>query len=150
MQYFVFHRPKYVPPPQVSSNGAVPVKKQVNLTTKRKATSDTQPAKRIRYDSKPKTQESTQVAPKQAEEVHVATVNIYTAMSEIFNKFWEIEIDPLHSTPFFALITRYNCGPVFNMPDYFDKVIESCTLANIKVNIVVLCSNISELYIFVV
>ena len=59
--------------------------------------------------------------------------NMSEILQEVFNKFWELDIEPEISTPFFSLITRLNCGMTFGMPDFFDKVTDSCTLANIKV-----------------
>lgn len=59
--------------------------------------------------------------------------NLQEIINEIFQKFWELDMDPTVATPFFGVITRHNCGTSFNMPDYFDKIAEACTLANIKV-----------------
>jgi hypothetical protein len=59
--------------------------------------------------------------------------NLYLILNDVFNKIWNLEIEAVLSTPFFGLITRYNCGDVFGMPDYFEKVSEACTLANIQV-----------------
>lgn len=69
--------------------------------------------------------------------------NLFEVLQGVFDVFWDLDIDPAISTPFFAFITRQSCGPSFGMPDYFTKVAEACTLVNIKV-----IPNLGFIYIF--
>lgn len=131
MQYLVFHHPK---PKEQLSSAAIeakynePIKK--TGSKKRGSTGDSQVMKRPRYDKSkaPDTMSSMFV-----DEIQLkAPDNLHPAISEVLNTFWELDIEPQISTPFFALITRHNCGPVFGMGDYFEKVADACTMANIK------------------
>jgi hypothetical protein len=55
-------------------------------------------------------------------------------LERVFQGFWELELAPPSlATPFFGLITRNNCD-VLGLPRFFDKVLESCSLANISVS----------------
>lgn len=69
---------------------------------------------------------------------HRVPENMFEVLQGVFDAFWDLDVDPAISTPFFALITRQSCGPSFGMPDYFSKVTEACTLVNIKVPIVLI------------
>jgi hypothetical protein len=131
VQYLVFHHPK--PKEKQLSNAAMiakynePIKKTGGK--KRASTGDSQPMKRPRYDKSKAVDMSSMFV----DEIEYKTPeNLHTVLTEVFEKFWELDIEPHISTPFFALITRNNCGPVFGMANYFDKITDSCTLANIK------------------
>jgi hypothetical protein len=53
---------------------------------------------------------------------------------EIFDEFWSMEIpDALVASAFFTLITRKTCAGL-GIPDYFDSVMEACTLVDIQVS----------------
>jgi hypothetical protein len=55
-------------------------------------------------------------------------------LEAVFQVFWELELaPPALATPFFGLVTRANCD-VLGLPRFFDKVLESCSLANISVS----------------
>lgn len=75
--------------------------------------------------------------------------NMYEVLQDVFQIFWELDIEPEVSAPFFSLITQHNCGPTFGMPDFFDRITESCTLANIKVDIMMYNLNNTITYIFI-
>lgn len=50
----------------------------------------------------------------------------------VFQVFWDLELEPAAVvTPFFGLITPKNCD-MLGLPRFFDKVVESCSLANIS------------------
>jgi hypothetical protein len=66
-------------------------------------------------------------------QLHRVPENLFEVLQGVFDVFWDLDVDPAISTPFFAFITRQSCGPSFGMPDYFSKVAEACTLVNIKV-----------------
>jgi hypothetical protein len=133
VQYLVFHHPK----PKEQATAAALMAKYNELPKKtgpkkRGSTGDPPAGKRPRYDSKLKGADS--MSSMFVDEIeYKAPENLQTILAEVFNKFWDLEVAPAISTPFFALITRHNCGPVFGMPEYFDKVTDACTLANIKV-----------------
>ena len=57
---------------------------------------------------------------------------LQSRLEEIFKEFWELELDHTLATPFFGLIERHTCDAM-KLPRFFDKVMESCTLANISV-----------------
>lgn len=59
---------------------------------------------------------------------------LYDVIPIIFNEFWEMTFEPKMSVPFFACITPENCTEL-GIPNYFEKIVESCTLANIKVRL---------------
>ena len=102
---------------------------------KRGSASDAPAVKRPRYDKGKGVDTMSSVFVEEIE--YKAPENLHGILLDGFNKFWELDMDPSISTPFFALITRHNCGPVFGLPDYFEKVTDACTLANIKVSFVV-------------
>jgi len=54
-------------------------------------------------------------------------------LEAVFQVFWDLELEPSAVvTPFFGLITPRNCD-MLGLPRFFDKVVESCSLANISV-----------------
>lgn len=54
-------------------------------------------------------------------------------LESVFQVFWDLELEPAAlATPFFGLITRNNCD-VLGLPRFFDRILESCSLANISV-----------------
>lgn len=58
---------------------------------------------------------------------------LFSKLQGVFDVFWDLELDPpAVATPFFGLITRNNCD-MLGLPRFFDKVIDSCSLANINV-----------------
>mmetsp|Transcript_306 Transcript_306/g.696 ORF Transcript_306/g.696 Transcript_306/m.696 type:complete len:287 (-) Transcript_306:2617-3477(-) len=53
-------------------------------------------------------------------------------LEAVFQVFWDLELEPSAVvTPFFGLITPRNCD-MLGLPRFFDKVVESCSLANIS------------------
>lgn len=57
----------------------------------------------------------------------------HEALQRLFDEFWDLEFnDPIVAAAFFSLITKKNCTSL-GVPDYFEKILEACTLANIKV-----------------
>lgn len=57
---------------------------------------------------------------------------LHRHLEKVFKYFWELELSPPSlATPFFGILTRANCD-VLGLPRFFDKVTESCTLANIS------------------
>lgn len=131
VQYLVFHHPK--PKEQLSSAAMIakynePIKK--TGSKKRSSAGDAQPTKRPRIDKSKPVDTMSSVFVDEIQ--YKAPENLHSALTDLFNIFWELDIEPHISTPFFALLTRHNCGPVFGMENYFDKVTDACTLANIK------------------
>ena len=132
MQYLVFHHPKpkeHLSAAAMNAKYNEPVKK--TGPKKRGSIGEGQTAKRPRFD---KAKSMDAMSSMFVDEIQYKTPeNLQPVLKEVFDKYWDLEIDPQVSTPFFALITRHNCGPVFGMADYFDKVSDACTLANIQV-----------------
>ena len=58
---------------------------------------------------------------------------LYPVCNKIFNEFWELTYSPRLSEHLFSCITSENCADL-GMPDYFSKVDNAVTLANIKVS----------------
>ena len=54
-------------------------------------------------------------------------------MHRILNELWEMDFENKVSIPFFACITPENCTNL-GIPDYFSKVDNAMTLANVKVS----------------
>ena len=63
----------------------------------------------------------------------VLLVALQPKLESVFKVFWDLELEPAVATPFFGLITRHNCDAL-GLPRFFDKIIESCSLANISVS----------------
>lgn len=131
--FLVFHHPK--PREQLPASAAdakynEPIKRAG--AKKRGSVGNAQPAiKRPRLDKSKTADAMSSVFVDEIE--YKAPENLHAALTEVFNSFWELEMESAILTPFFALIDRHNCGPIFGMPDYFDKVTDACTLATIKV-----------------
>jgi hypothetical protein len=53
-------------------------------------------------------------------------------LQEVFDDFWNMELQPEVAIPFFTTITRDNCIHL-GMPDFYDKISTECTFATMKV-----------------
>lgn len=54
-------------------------------------------------------------------------------LQELFDEFWNLELESQLAIPFFATITRENCNAL-GLPGFFEKVMQECTLSNINVS----------------
>mmetsp|Transcript_16908 Transcript_16908/g.25489 ORF Transcript_16908/g.25489 Transcript_16908/m.25489 type:complete len:301 (-) Transcript_16908:62-964(-) len=52
-------------------------------------------------------------------------------LQKIFDGFWDLEMEPSIAIPFFSIITRENCERI-QLPGFYEKVMQECTLRNIK------------------
>lgn len=53
-------------------------------------------------------------------------------LQEVFDEFWNMDLEPDVAIPFFTTITRDNCAHL-GMPDFYDKISTECTFADMKV-----------------
>jgi hypothetical protein len=58
-------------------------------------------------------------------------------LQEVFDEFWNLELQPEVAIPFFATITRENSAHL-GMPDFYDRIPTECTFADMKVIITLL------------
>jgi hypothetical protein len=54
-------------------------------------------------------------------------------LQEVFDEFWNLELEPEVAIPFFTTITRENCAHL-GMPDFYEKISIECTFADMKVS----------------
>jgi hypothetical protein len=54
-------------------------------------------------------------------------------LQELFDEFWNLELDSKIAIPFFANISRHNCD-VLGLPGFYEKVMQECTLFNVNVS----------------
>jgi hypothetical protein len=53
-------------------------------------------------------------------------------LQSIFDEFWNLDMDPEVALPFFSTISRDNCARL-GMPDFYEKIAQECTFADMKV-----------------